>query len=315
MKINAEKILLDSNFDLKDNMFFVSGNEETMISKIKLFLIKRLTQKNFNETEVTENKKFNNQTENNYNGSLFSSKKILVHKNPIIDDINNLVKSDADALIVINTNSKKNIKIKKEFELSKNFYSINCYETSKPFKKRFFDFFINKNKLKLSKEAYWFFLDHSDNKFLIFENELKKLIDFQKEEITLNEVKLLMSKGDFQKAELLFFSILSKPNDIIETTRDVLGTQSDNYYFLQRTKFFIEIFLKAKNESDLISLFPKYLFNEKEKIKKIFNKINKKKIIMMLTLIKKTELLFRLHSNMQFIISQRFLLNLRKIIK
>ena len=50
MKINAEKILLEKDFDLKKNIFFVSGNEETLINKVK-------TQLNNSKNNRSNNKK------------------------------------------------------------------------------------------------------------------------------------------------------------------------------------------------------------------------------------------------------------------
>ena len=140
------------------------------------------------------------------------------------------------------------------------------------------------------------------------------MTDYSKKEISLDVIKLLLSKANYERAELLFFSILTSPEKIIEKTREELKTHSDNYLFLQRTKFFIDIITRSKNSNELLSLFPKYLFNENEKILTIYKKLNKEKIILIYNLIKKVELMFRLYSNMQTIISQRFLLNLKKIL-
>jgi len=43
MKINPEKIILESkDFHFKKKIFLISGNEETLIKKIHIFLYKKL---------------------------------------------------------------------------------------------------------------------------------------------------------------------------------------------------------------------------------------------------------------------------------
>ena len=106
MKINAEKILLEKDFDLKKNIFFVSGNEETLINKVKTLLVQNLKKKDFDEIEYFENIKINNPINELSGPSLFSSKKIMVFKNPTIENFSYLQEIDEQtALIILNTNS------------------------------------------------------------------------------------------------------------------------------------------------------------------------------------------------------------------
>ena len=69
-----------------------------------------------------------------------------------------------------------------------------------------------------------------------------------------------------------------------------------------------------ENINDINKVFPKYLFMKKDKFAEIYKKLNFERISKIIVLIKKTEILLRKNAGMHLIITQRFLLNLKKTI-
>ena len=84
--------------------------------------------------------------------------------------------------------------------------------------------------------------------------------------------------------------------------------------FWRELSFFFSIISKSKDLSEAENNFPRYLFKEKSNFFLLFQKINKKKLITVYALIKKTEFLLRKSSNMYLPITQRFLSNLKKTV-
>jgi len=110
----------------------------------------------------------------------------------------------------------------------------------------------------------------------------------------------------------LFFCILKKNNELINSYNSVINTVGDVYKLLQVSKFCLEIILKSQNVSELNNNIPKYMFREKNNFIFIFNKLNKNKKGVLIGLVFKTELLIRKNNNQFFEIGNRFLLNIKK---
>ena len=72
--------------------------------------------------------------------------------------------------------------------------------------------------------------------------------------------------------------------------------------------------MSIENVNDINKVFPKYLFMKKDKFIEIYKKLNYERISRIIVLIKKTEILLRKNTTMHLIITQRFLLNLKKTI-
>ena len=174
------------------------------------------------------------------------------------------------------------------------------------------DGFLKLNNLKLSSESYWFFLDQSDDRYQIFENEMFKLLDYDKKDISLKELQTLLSKNDNEQTDRLFFSILASQKEIVFLTQNYIRSVSDVYLLIQKSKFYFDILLKSKDNFDLENNIPKYMFRERKLFVSLFTKLNTKKFLDIINLLKKTELLLRKNNDIYLIISQRFLLNLKK---
>ena len=173
---------------------------------------------------------------------------------------------------------------------------------------------LSDNNIKLSDESYWFVLDFADEKYKIFEDQLQKIILFEKKNPSLEEIKLLISSNTNKNIGTLFYSILLSNAMIIKESNSQIKSQSDAYLLLQKSKFYIDLLVRANSLAEARDIFPKYLFLEKDRFLTIFKKSNKYKISNILMLIKKTELMLRKNSGLFLPISQRFLLNIRKYI-
>ena len=314
MKINPEKIILESkDFHFKKKIFLISGNEETLIKKIQHILIQKIRNEGFGEIQKNVSKKisFDN---NNLNDSLFFKSKIILYENPkeVDQKYFDTINYTNTAIIICHTNLTNSSRIKKYFDTHKEFFSISCYKLSRNIKKIFLDFFLNQHNIQLENDCYWFFLDNTSNRYQLFENEITKLINYDKKKIIIGDLRLLLSNSDSEEIDNLFFLMLEKNTEIIKQAHRTINSSLDSYLVLQRIKFFLGLLYSAKNIDGAIETFPKYLFKYKTKFLSIFEKTNTKKIAGALALIKKTELLLRKHSSMHQAISERFLLNLKK---
>ena len=183
MKINPEKIILNHGSEyLKKNIFLISGNEETLIKKIEKTLINQYKLQGYSFVKREDKKEINANNCQHIEGQLFSESKILIYNNPKEIDLNFLSSNYYDKTIVIINHNKlnNNSQIKKQFDFHKSFISISCFSLSNELKKLFFDNFLNKHNLKLSSSPYWFFIDNTPNEYQLFENEMLKLLDYNK---------------------------------------------------------------------------------------------------------------------------------------
>ena len=196
MKINAESILDKfSQYKFKENMLLISGNETSLISKIENLVIKhlknnRVSEIKFIDIKINKNPNFDKLINSQ---SLFGDENIIHIKNPndlLITRLNE-INNHKNTVIISGENIKNNSKIKKFFDLHKKFYSVSCYKLSMSFKKKMINKFISLENHKLTKEAYWFLLEETSNKYQLLENELTKISIYNKENITIEEIKRL----------------------------------------------------------------------------------------------------------------------------
>ncbi|PPR45040.1 MAG: hypothetical protein CFH18_00054 [Alphaproteobacteria bacterium MarineAlpha5_Bin8] len=328
MKINAEKFLENhSKYISEGCVYLISGNEPGLILSIERLIVKELNTKSDNEIIVVDQKKdknvdFNNTTKSQ---SLFNKKNIITLKNPdngLLESLDTININD-NTIVVKAENIKNSSKIKKYFDNHKQFISISCYKLSSGFKKRKIDTFLNQADLKLSKEAYWFFIENSSDEFQLLQNDLDKIFDYGKKTISLTELrKIITNIGSVEMEELFFQSFLTNKELIISKTIRAINNSSEAYLFLQVFKKFTRLLVLAiedKSEKDIENLtnyyLPKYLFKQKEGFKTLVNRSNLKQISKIFKLIQKTELFLRKNDAHYLIIVQRFLLNCSQALK
>ena len=144
------------------------------------------------------------------------------------------------------------------------------------------------------------------------ENEINKLLFLTGSSFGVRELRKVISKNETDEIEKLFFLLNEPSKKIINQTNMVILSSSNSYTLLQRIKFFLDILLESDSVSDVNKLFPKYLFRDRENFIRIFKKNNSEKNLVVLSLIKKTELLLRKNDSLFLPITQRFLLNIKK---
>ena len=125
MKIDPISILLNENFRIDKKIYFISGNEKTLMQKIKAIIIKKY-QKNTNAriTNIDTIKDFVEEV------GLFEDHKIfLVNMCKGIDEKNlENIKNSHGVFIFVDENSQKIKKIKSLFNKDKDSCLIDCYE-------------------------------------------------------------------------------------------------------------------------------------------------------------------------------------------
>ena len=146
----------------------------------------------------------------------------------------------------------------------------------------------------------------------MFESELKKIRDYGGEKIFLSEIKLLLSiDQNNSEIEELFLGQYTQEK-IINKSLGAIKSSGEVYTLIQKIKFYLDIILSSKDKSDLQKNFPRYLFAQEKKFYAIYEKLDTKKTMNILALLKKTEILLRKNDSMFLPISQRLLLNIKK---
>tara|TARA_B100000989_G_scaffold146843_1_gene109455 strand:- start:1014 stop:1952 length:939 start_codon:yes stop_codon:yes gene_type:complete len=309
MKISPIEILINGDFEVDKKFYFISGNEKTLMEKIKSKFIEKL-QKN-------ESIHFKNiETISGFvdEAGLFENKNVFIvsgYKGIDQESLKNL-KETKNNFIFLQENSQKIKKIKKIFGLDKDSYLVDCYELDRGAKVKILNNFINMNKLDISKEIYWFLIDRLDNKYIFFENNLKKILELNTHDITLENIKKILTLGDSGK-EKMFFNLLKKNNEIVKLYRNKIITNSDVSDFYYYSKFFCQLIIDCNGEDEYNRKIPVYLFREKKYLIDIFRKYNSKKKKLLLKLLSSTELILRKESGLSLIAGLRFILNIKKI--
>jgi len=310
MKINPVDIILNREIKLDKKFYFISGNEITLMEKIKGLLIKLLTSK------------YSLGVENIKSISSITSDIGLFSKNKcyVVNDLKGLDKDSVenlslkeDIFIFFQENNPKIKLIKKKFLERKDSFLIDCYELSKELKMKLINNFMSLNDIRLDQEVFWKLLDKLDNKYMLLENELDKIKYFKGEKINLTILNKIISKED-TVSEKIYFEILNG-NDVIINKYNLHITNNievNNLYFT--FKHFSHIILGSDNVNDFEKNIPKYLFKEKSFLIKIYNKMTLNKKKMLVDLLFKTENMIRKNGNLSIVLGLRFILNYKKII-
>ena len=189
MKISPIDILINDSFIPDKKFYFISGNEKTLMEKIKSKIIESFQK----ETNV-QIKNIDTISDFVDEVGLFTDKNIfLVNGYKGIDkaSLNNTKASESN-FIFFQENSQKVKKIKNLFNVNKDSYLIDCYELEKNSKIKILNYFLKINKLKVSEEIYWFLIDKLDSKYIFFENNLMKILDLDHQDFTLDNIKKIL---------------------------------------------------------------------------------------------------------------------------
>ena len=328
MKVNAELFIerLDK-VELINEIIFIGGNEPGFVSHIENQIVKNIKKTidseildiNFKENNI---KNFDELTNSQ---SLFSKHRIIKLTNPKDVIVSNIDSLDPQGFsILINGESlSPSSKIRKFFDGHKKYFSIYCYELSKQFKKKFIESIIKENNIVFTDEAYWYFLEKSDDTYRGLEDNIEKILLLKQSKIDIGVLKkILINSKNVQMDELFFLCFVANQAPIIVKSESTIQSSSDAYRLLQVVKNFNKILIQTseqKNEGNINSLvnsyLPRYLFKYKKNFESAIIKTNMTKIVSINKLIERAELLLRKNESLFLIASQRFLLNCNRILK
>ncbi len=310
MKLDPINFILKPNIKEENNVYFISGNERSLIDKIKDLLIKKITKDN-----VFEVQNINSMSSTNQNSGLFSEKKLYVMNDitGLNKDNLNFFKKDENIIIFISENSPKTNLVKKNFLNQKDVLIIDCYELNKESKIKILNDFLNKNNLIIGDDLYWELLNLLDNKYMLLEKELEKIREIDPKKITYKTLKKIISNNQGVD-DKIFFKLLDSNQAIIGAYNSKITNQTDANKLYFMIKKFTNLIISFENENDFEKNIPRYLFREKKLLVSIFNKFNLKKKRKLINLIFDTDIVMRKNSGLSIVVGLRFLLNLKKII-
>ena len=309
MRAEPISILLNENFRIDKKIYFISGNEKTLMQKIKSTIIKKY-QKNTNAriTNIDTIKDFVEEV------GLFENHKIfLVNMCKGVDEksLEN-IKNSHGIFVFVDENSQKIKKIKSLINKDGDSCLIDCYELERETKIKILKKFLSDNSLNVSQEVYWLLIYKLDNRYGFFENSLNQIIELDEKDLTLNNIKKLLIISDSGK-EKIFFNMFRRNKEIVDLYRNKIITDTDVNEFYFYIKFFCQLIIESKSEDEYQKKIPAYLFKEKHKLIEIFRKYNLKKKRLLIRLLSSTENVLRKDSNLSLVFGLRFLLNIKKI--
>ena len=310
MKIEPVDLLLKKDFTPSEKKFyFISGNEITLIQKIKAIIIEKYQE--FSRASLEYVGSINDVSDGI---GLFEDKKIFIVKNCNGLDENNLEKfrETPGIIIFIQENSPKIKKIKNIFIKDRDSYVIDCYELNREAKIKILNEYLVSSEMKMEKNLYWFLIERLGSRFVFFDDNLRKVLQLKQEDINFVNIKKLISINEDGK-DKLYFSILNKNSDIISIYREKILTSSDVNELYYYCKFFCQLIIDSKNEDEYNKKIPIYLFKEKRFLIDIYRRFNSKKKKLLVKLLSSTEKILRIENNLSLMFGLRFLLSIKKI--
>ncbi len=309
MKISPLSILFDKGFSSDKKIYFISGNEITLMQKVKSVIIEK-----YNKNEKALVKKINSIDDFVDEVGLFENKRLCLVENSKAINIEKLdkIKNSNTDFIFVQENSQKIKRLKSIILKDKDSYLIDCYDLDKDSKIKILNHFINVNKLEIDKNIYWALVEKLDNKYGFLENDLLKILGIKSKDMTINNIKKVLTVDDSDK-DRLFFYLFRKNREIVELYRDKIVTTSDVNELYYYCRFYCQLIIECKNLEEYDKKIPVYLFKEKNFLLNIYKKYNSKKKKLLLNLLSSTERILRKDSNLSIIFGLRFLLNIKKI--
>ena len=309
MRLEPLSVILDKDFKIEKKFYFISGNEATLIQKIKSSIIEKYKKK---EKAVLTTIEFINDFFDT--GGLFEEKKIF-----LVNNCKGIEESSLDNLrnidgifIFVQENSQKIKKTKNIFLKDKDSLLIDCYELDKNSKIKILNESLKSKGLIIEKDLYWYLIEKLDGKFALVEDSLDKILKLNQKDITLLNIRKLLTTDDSSK-EKIFFFLLKKNKEIVEVYRERVFNASDVNDLYYYCRFFCQLIIDSKNEEVYRKKIPIYLFREKIFLIDIYRKYNSTKKILLLKLLSSTERVLRKEGGLSLVSGLRFLLNIKKI--
>ena len=309
MKLDPVGILLNRDLKIQKKFYFVSGNEESLIEKIKTTIInKYLKQEKASVVKIDTMDSYVDMD------SLFDNTKIYLVNNikGFEEEDLNKIRKKTGVFIFTQENSQKIKKIKNLFTKDNDCCVIDCYQLDNKSKIKILNYFLELSNKKIDQDLYWYLIEKLDNKYAFFENNLNKILELHQKDITFNNINKLLTIDNTGK-EKLFFNILKKNKEIVGEYNKKILTTSDVNELYYNIKFFCQLIIESRNEEDYNKKIPIYLFKEKNDLIDIYKRYTHKKKRQLVRLLSSTEKLLRKESGLSLISGLRFVLSVKKI--
>ena len=309
MKIDPLSILLNKEFKLDKNFYFISGNEISLIEKMSAIIIQR-----YQKLENIYLKKVESIESVTDDLGLFESKKIFLIRNckDIDEKILDKFREQNNVFVFVQENSQKIKKIKNIFTKDKDSFLVDCYELDKNSKVKIINALLESSNKEIEKDIYWFLVEKLDNRYAFLENSLIKILELDQKDINFINIKKLLTIDNMGK-DKVFFNIFKKNSKIVEVYREKIVTNSDVNEFYYYCKFFCQLIIDSKNEEEYNKKIPMYLFREKSFFLDIYRRFNSQKKKLLLNLLLSSEGILRKENNLSLVFGLRFILSIKKI--
>ena len=309
MKVDPINFIFNPKTYLNKKFFFITGNEITLMDKIKTLLIDH-----FNSNENYEVERLKEISLYKKDIGLFNNNKVCVISSnnkidkALVEDLSEI----SDVFIFYCENSPKTKSIKNIFIKRSDALILECYELSKESKITVLSNWLNIHKVNLDKTIFWELIEKLDNRYLILERELEKILEISDFGITQLSLNKALSKNT-TGSDKIFFDILNKNNKLVDIYNKKVVNDEDFGEFYFNFKQYCMLIINNDDEYSFVNNVPKYLFREKSFLLDIFKKYNSKKKNILLNLIYNTEKSIRKNGSMKLAIGLRLLLGFKKI--
>ncbi len=309
MRADPLNIIFNKEFIPNKNIYLISGNETSLIEKVKSSIVGKYRSRGvFSIANIETIKDFVNEP------SLFEGKKIFLGKQcKGLDESNlNKIRNTNDIFIFIQENTPKIKKIKNLFLKDSTLCLVDCYELNKESKIKILNYILKNANVKIEENVYWFLVENIDNKYIFLENSLRKIFDLDQKDISLENIKKLLTIDSSGK-ERLFFWLLKKNKDIIRFYRNKIFNSSDVNELYYYCRFFCLLIIDCDNEDEYKKRIPTYLFKDRDYLIDFYRRYNFKKKGLLIRLLSITEKILRKENGLSTVTGLRFLLNIKKI--
>ncbi len=309
MKIDPLKIVLDEDIKLNNSLYFVSGNEPTLMEKVKDKIVS-----NYKKNGLYTIKNIKNIKDLDEGVSLFGDKTIYLIKDTSGIDkyfINNLPENQNVIIICVENSPKSNI-VKKYFIESDKSYVFDCYELNKESIKKVLVSKINRTKIKLDQSLFWFLIDKLDNRYFFLEQEIDKITKINSKSLDENLLNKILFKNS-SGVEKMFFQILDENKKIIESFNNKITNQAELQEFFYVFKKYCLLIIECDDLSGFTNKIPRFLFREKPYMISLFKRYNDVKRKKLIKLLYETEKSLRKDVGLSLSVGLRFILKFKKI--
>ena len=309
MKLDPLNIILNKDINTSNKLYFISGNEKTLIESIKSKIIE--SNQNQHGVLVKHIDIIGNFVSE---AGLFEDRKIFLVENckGLDEKTLNKIRDEKDTFIIVQENSQKIKKIKKLILKDKDFYLVECYELDKNSKTKILNETLKYSNININKDLYWYLIEKLDNRYAFFRDSLNKIIQLKQTDISFSNIKKLLSSSDAGK-EKIFFNLFKQNKEIIEDYREKIITTSDVNELYYYCRFYCQLIIDSGNEEEYKRKIPIYLFREKSFLIEFYRKYTSKKKKSLLNLLSSTEKILRKENDLSLIFGLRFLLSIKKI--